>query len=136
MSLPISPLSRHWLGGGGRITPTPLANFLIDLKTKTGIDAKLPVPYSASIWHPQAKFQQSSSRSFLRKWRFSDVMSRDFGSKIGQHSNASRMQTFKVKRNRQTPKDVKLHSLQKTISDFDFIFDPQKSKFRFFKNKI
>ena len=35
-----------------------------------------------------------------------------FGSKNGQHSNASEMYGFKVKCNQQTPKDVKIHFLQ------------------------
>ena len=54
-------------------------------------------------------------------------MSRDFRSNIGQHSNASGMWDFKVKRNQQKPKDVKLHSLQIAnlgLSNF-WVFDKE-----------
>ena len=53
------------------------------------------------------KISAKSVQTLLRKWRFSDVMSGDLGSKIGQHSNVSRMRAFKVKRKHQTPQDVK-----------------------------
>ena len=46
---------------GGHITPPPLANFLNNLKMRAGIGAKLTVPYSESIWHPQTKFQRNPS---------------------------------------------------------------------------
>ena len=42
----------------------PLANLLNNVKTRAGFDAKLTVPYSASIWHPQTRFQRNPSRSF------------------------------------------------------------------------
>ena len=57
-------LTRHWLGGGANIAPLPLANFLNNFKTRADIDATLTVPYSASIWHPQTKFQENPLRSF------------------------------------------------------------------------
>ena len=52
------------LAGGGGSYNAPLANFLNNLKTRADIGAKLTVPYSASIWHPQIKFQRNSFRSF------------------------------------------------------------------------
>ena len=58
-------------------------------------------------------------------------MSRDSGSKIGQHWNVSGMSGFKVKRNQQILKDVKLYTLQNDhlgLSKF-WVFDPQKSLF-------
>ena len=72
----------------------------------------------------------------MGKWGFSDVMSHDFGSKIGQHSNASGMQDFKIKRNQQTPKDVKLVFLQNGSLGFSkfWVLRPPP-KFRFLKNK-
>ena len=47
------------------------------------------------------------------------------------------MQDIKVKRNQQTPKDVKFNALQNGHLGFPKLlgFVPQKSKFRFFKNK-
>ena len=62
-------------------------------------------------------------------------MSRDFRSKIGQRSNASGMWNFKVKRKRQTPKDVTLHALQNGYLGFSF-FLPLKSKISIFLSKI
>ena len=72
----------------------------------------------------------------MRKWHFGDVMSCDFGSKNGQHSNVFEMQDFKVKRNQRTPKDANLHALQNGYLKFSkfLFFDPQKLKLRFFKN--
>ena len=72
---------------------------------------------------------------FLRKWGFNDFMSRDFRSKIGQHSNASGMWDFKVKRNQQTPKDVKLHAPQNGYFGFSkFCFlTPKNQDFDFSK---
>ena len=85
----ILTLTRHWLGGGGAYN-APLAIFLNNLKTRTDIDAKLTVPYTASTWHLHTKFQPNLF-DFFRKWRFSDVMPLDFGPKNGQLSTASRM---------------------------------------------
>ena len=64
-------------------------------------------------------------------------MSRDFGSKNGQLPIASRMQSFEAKRKQKTPKDAKWNDLQNGYLGFSnvLVFDPQKSKFRFFKNK-
>ena len=93
--------------------------------------ANLTVPYSASIWHPK-KISEIRREIFFRKWGFSD-MSRNFWSKIGQHSNASGMWDFKVKRNKQTPKDVKLNVLQNgylEFSNFGFLA-PKNQNFNF-----
>ena len=53
-------LTRDPLGGGGRLSPLP--DFLDSSKTAAGIDAKVSVPCSATIWHLPSKFQKSSSR--------------------------------------------------------------------------
>ena len=43
------------MAGGGAYMP-PLASFLNNLKTRADVDAKLTVPYSVSILHPEATF--------------------------------------------------------------------------------
>ena len=54
------PLAGRW----GEYRPPPhLVNFLNNLKAKSDIDAKLTVRYSASLWHPQTKFQRNLLRS-------------------------------------------------------------------------
>ena len=65
------------------------------------------------------------------------MTSRDFWSKIGQYSNASGIEDFKVKGSQQTPKDVKLSALKNGyLRFFELLgFWPPKPKFRFFKNK-
>ena len=55
---------------GGRKTPPPLANFLNNLKTSAYINAKLTVPYTASIWHIHTKFQRNPSEFFFEKMAF------------------------------------------------------------------
>ena len=51
------------LAGEG-VYNAPLTNFLNSIETRAYIVRKLTVPYSASIWHSQTKFQQNASRSF------------------------------------------------------------------------
>ena len=48
---------------GGSIPPSLLANFLNNSIARADIDAKVTIPYSASIWHPQTKFQRNPWRS-------------------------------------------------------------------------
>ena len=69
------PLAHAPLGGGANIAPLP--DFFDSSKTAADIDAKLSVPSPASIWRRPLKFQ----KNLLRKWHFSDVMFRHFGSK-------------------------------------------------------
>ena len=52
------------LGGGADSAPPPLPDFLDSSKTAVDIDAKLSVPYSASIWRLLQKNQENPSRNF------------------------------------------------------------------------
>ena len=63
-------------------------------------------------------------------------MSRDFGLKNGQHSNASEVQDFQVKRNQQTKKMRNYTFYKMAISNFRFfLFLTQKNQnFDFSKN--
>ena len=58
--------------------------------------------------------------------------------KKGKCLKAARMFSFEVKRNRKTPNDVKLNSLQNGYLGFLIFsyFDPKNSRFRFFKKII
>ena len=74
---------------------------------------------------------------FFRKRRFSNVMSRDSGSKDGQLPMSSRMYSFEAKRKQKTANDAQWNALQNSnlgISKF-LVFDHPKSKFQFLKNK-
>ena len=55
------------IGWGGAYNAPPPANFLNNSKKRADIDAKLTVPYSAPIWHPQTKFQRNPPRNFWEK---------------------------------------------------------------------
>ena len=87
----ICGLSPPLAKGGWRITPSPLAIFLNFSKneykyrhTTYGILFSINLTFSNKI-------SAIPVETFLRKWRFSGVMSCDFGSKNGQLSRASRM---------------------------------------------
>ena len=97
---------------GGKYYPPPLPYFLYSSKTTADIDAKLSVPYPASIWRFFSKISEKSVEKLLRKCRFSDVMFRYFGSKSGKCLKTSKMYSFGVKRNPKSPKGVKLSVLQ------------------------
>ena len=84
---------------GEWVNINPLPYFLDSSKTTADIDAKLLVPYPASIWRRLAKFRKKSVEFFFRKWRFSNVIFRDFGSKSRKCLQTSRMCTFRVKHN-------------------------------------
>ena len=86
-------------GGADSALPPPLAGFRDSSKTAADIDTKLSVPSPASVWRLPSKFQKNTSRFLFRKWRFSDVMFRDFGSKSGKCLNPSRKYRFEVKQN-------------------------------------
>ena len=74
-------LTRHWLGEKGRITPLPLANFLNNLKLSLGYRHETcGTSFSINLAYSH-KISAKSVEKFLRKWRFSDVMSCDFGPK-------------------------------------------------------
>ena len=96
-------LTLAWLRGG-RKTPPPPLTFLDRSKTAADIDAKLSVPFPASIWRLPPKFQRNPLRNFwvngvLVTSRFSDVIFSDFGSKSSKCLQASWMCTFEVKHN-------------------------------------
>ena len=55
-------------------------NFHNDLNMTANIDKKLTVPYLDSIWRLYIFFGENMVGVFLRKSRFSDAMSRHFGS--------------------------------------------------------
>ena len=76
-------------GGGGRFCPLP--DFLDGSKTAADIDTKLSIPSPASIWRLSSKLNKNPWRFLLRKWRFSDVVFRDFGSKSGKCLKNSRI---------------------------------------------
>ena len=62
-------------------SPQPCSELSNILKTRQISTRNLrSLRYSASIWHPETRFEKSVF--FFRKWRFSDVMSRDLGSKM------------------------------------------------------
>ena len=78
------------LAGGGRIMPPTLANFLSNSKRVQISTRNL----QHLIQDQFGTFIQNVCEilvKLLRKWHLSDVMSRDFGSKNGQFSVASRM---------------------------------------------
>ena len=82
------------------------------------------------LQHQFGVYHQNFRKSvdkFLRKWRFSDVMLHDFGSKNGTCLKPSRMYRLKVKHNPQTLKDAKLSALQNAYLRFliFFYFDPK-----------
>ena len=56
-----------------------------------------PLPYPASIWRLLTNFQRKNRRYIFEEMAFSDVMFRDFGSKIGKCLQASRMYMYEVK---------------------------------------
>ena len=91
--------------GGGLSNPPSLANFLNKLKKKTMADmyVKLMVPTTASISRPYKI--RKIRREVLTTSSFSDIMSRDFGSKtanvkglLEQKSFGSRTKAKNVKR--------------------------------------
>ena len=73
---------------------------------------------------------------FFRKWLFSDVMFRNFGSKISKCLKAARMFSFEVRRNRKTPNGVNWTLYKMAISDFFFIFWPRKLNISIFQKII
>ena len=108
-------LQNHWPGNkrisfnpclteGRAKNAPPLLTFLDRSKTAADIDAKLSVPFPASIWRLPPKFQRNPLRNFwvngvLVTSRFSDVIFSDFGSKSSKCLQASWMCTFEVKHN-------------------------------------
>ena len=72
----------------------PLANFLNNFKKEGRYRRKTcGTVFSINLVYSH-KISGRSVEIFLRKWRFSDAKSRDFGSKNGQHSMTSRMYVF------------------------------------------
>ena len=56
----------------------PLAYFFDSSKMAADVDAKLSMPYSASIWYLSQKFQKNV-KQMLRKWHFSVIVFPNFG---------------------------------------------------------
>ena len=81
MSISSWILTRHWLQG--RITPLPLASFLNNLKRGRYRRETYGTLFSINMVSWKKKSAKSVEIFFKRKWRFSDVMSRDFWSKMG-----------------------------------------------------
>ena len=78
--------------------------------------------------------EKKSFDKFWRKWRFSGFMFRDFRQKRGKSLKASRMYSFEVKHNPQTPNYVNFSALRNGYLTF-LIFSilTQKIKISFFK---
>ena len=131
-----SKLARAPRGGRGEADSTPCRIFSIAQKNGSRYQHETFSTFSSINFASTVKFSEKFVEKFLRKWRFSDVMLRDFGSKSGKCFNASRMYRFEVKHNLSTLKDVKLSALQISYLRFlmFFDFDPQNLKFHFFKN--
>ena len=108
---------RSAVGGGGlNITPAPVLSRL--LKNDSRYLREFFSTLSGINLTPSNKIQKNPLIFYWRKWRFSDVMFRDFESKSGKCLQASKMCTYEVKHNPWTPKDVKCSALQSTCLEF------------------
>ena len=113
--------------------PPPLHGIRNNSKTIIDIDAKLSVPYPASIWHLSQKKQKKKSVDtffFFRKLRFSDVMSRHSRSKINECLNDHKTKSIDVNCTKNCQKIGNDILYKMAISDFqnyDFL-TPKISK--------
>ena len=108
-----APLHPRTAGGGGvNITPPPLLrNIRHSSKTVTDIDMKLSVPYGTTIWRTSIPRKLYGKLMLFRKWRFSDVMSRDFRSKMDENEIRRRLLNIEVNCKRKTSKSRKANSV-------------------------
>ena len=134
--LGIGALTRAALGRGVNITPSRFSRYL--KKTTPGIDAKISVPYLASIWRLLLISSFNPSRNFWENGLLVTSCSAIWGQKaVNDWRLIECWYRFKVKRKPKTTKDVNLSALQNGCLGFLilFDFDPPKLKFWLLKNK-
>ena len=115
----------HALNGGGEYYPPPVfSSWLIDDSRyrHESFSTLFVINYASS---PQ--ISEKSVDKCLRKWCFSDVMFRYFGSKSGKCLKASGMYSFEVNKQSKMPKGVTFSAEQNSYLKFlVFLFSPTK----------